>query len=140
MGQRPHRHQTLPYWKNGPAFTADAEALAEYDQLLKRLNDSDLAYLHLLGPEPDTGTDDTFTAFTRYRTHYHGAVIANLGFTQATGNELLERQLADAVSFGAPSSPIQTSSIDSPTAIHSPPATATRTTRVTRGDTRTTPP
>ncbi|MFS8200113.1 alkene reductase [Streptomyces sp. CWNU-52B] len=96
-----------PYW-NGPAFTADAELLADYDQLLKRLSDSDLAYLHLLGPDPTTngdpgtGTDDTLTAFTRYRAHYRGAVVANLGFTQASGNELLERQLADAVSFGAP--------------------------------------
>ncbi|MGW5614504.1 alkene reductase [Streptomyces sp. NPDC003877] len=91
-----------PYWRSGPAFTADAEMLADYDLLLKRLNDTDLAYLHLLGPEPGTDTDDTFSAFTRFRTHYRGAVIANLGFTQATGNELLERELADAVSFGAP--------------------------------------
>ncbi|WP_413755810.1 alkene reductase [Streptomyces sp. MMBL 11-3] len=91
-----------PYWKGGPAFTADAEALADYDQLLKRLNDGNLAYLHLVGPEPDTGTDDTFTAFARYRAHYRGAVIANLGFTQDTGDGLLERGLADAVSFGAP--------------------------------------
>ncbi|WP_210593137.1 alkene reductase [Streptomyces sp. GESEQ-35] len=91
-----------PYWNHGPAFTADSETLAEYDQLLRRLNGSNLAYLHLLGPEPDTGTDDTLTAFTRYRAHYHGAIIANLGFTQASGNEILERQLADAVSFGAP--------------------------------------
>lgn len=90
-----------PYWKSGTAFAADAETLDEYDQLLESLNDSNLAYLHLLGPEPDTGTD-TLTAFTRYRAHYHGAVIANLGFTRASGNELLERQLADAVSFGAP--------------------------------------
>jgi N-ethylmaleimide reductase len=91
-----------PYWSGGPAFTADDETLAEYDQLLKRLNDGNLAYLHLLGPEPGADTDDTFTAFARYRAHYQGAVIANLGFTQATGNELLERGLADAVSFGAP--------------------------------------
>jgi N-ethylmaleimide reductase len=91
-----------PYWRHEPAFTADAEVLADYDLLLKRLSDSDLAYLHLLGPEPDTGTDDTFTAFARYRAHYRGAVIANLGFTQASGNELLERELADAVSFGTP--------------------------------------
>ncbi|WP_327189520.1 alkene reductase [Streptomyces xinghaiensis] len=91
-----------PYWRSEPAFTADAEILADYDLLLNRLSHTDLAYLHLVGPEPHTGTDDTFTAFTRFRTHYRGAVIANLGFTQATGNELLERELADAVSFGAP--------------------------------------
>ncbi|MFI8166126.1 alkene reductase [Streptomyces sp. NPDC085931] len=91
-----------PYWRHEPSFTADAEVLADYDLLLKRLGDTDLAYLHLLGPEPGTSTDDAFTAFARYRAHYSGAVIANLGFTQASGNELLERGLADAVSFGAP--------------------------------------
>jgi len=101
VGQRPRRDQLSPYWRRGPAFTADAEALDDYDQLLKRLDDCDLAYLHLLGPEPDTGTD-TLAAFTRYRAHYRGTVIANLGFTQASANTLLERQLADAVSFGAP--------------------------------------
>ncbi|MEV6665085.1 alkene reductase [Streptomyces nigra] len=91
-----------PYWNGGPAFTADADTLADYDLLLKRLDDSDLAYLHLVGPAPDPDTDDTLTAFTRFRSHYGGSVIANLGFTQATGNDLLERRLADAVSFGAP--------------------------------------
>ncbi|MFJ3820077.1 alkene reductase [Streptomyces nodosus] len=91
-----------PYWNRGPAFTADPELLADYDQLLKRLGDGDLAYLHLVGPEPGTGTDDTLTAFTRYRSHYRGAVVANLGFTQESANDLLERNLADAVSFGTP--------------------------------------
>ncbi|MFJ3140540.1 alkene reductase [Streptomyces sp. NPDC086843] len=91
-----------PYWRSGPAFTADAETLADYDQLLKRLGDSDLAYLHLVGPAPGEGTDDTLTAFARFRAHYRGAVVANLGFTRESGNDLLERGLADAVSFGAP--------------------------------------
>ncbi|MFE6410021.1 alkene reductase [Streptomyces sp. NPDC057837] len=91
-----------PYWRSEPAFTADAEVLADYDLLLERLGDTELAYLHLLGPEPGSGTDDTLTAFTRFRAHYRGSVIANLGFTQASGNEILERGLADAVSFGAP--------------------------------------
>ncbi|SOD64353.1 N-ethylmaleimide reductase [Streptomyces zhaozhouensis] len=91
-----------PYWNGGPAFAADAEQLADYDRLLGRLDDSGLAYLHLLGPEPGTGTDDALTAFTRYRSHYRGAIVANLGLTRASGNELLERRLADAVSFGAP--------------------------------------
>ena len=91
-----------PYWNAGPAFTGDAETLADYDLLLKRLGDSDLAYLHLVGPAPGAHTDDTFTAFSRFRAHCRGAVVANLGFTQTTGNELLERRLADAVSFGEP--------------------------------------
>ncbi|MEW2410944.1 alkene reductase [Streptomyces griseoviridis] len=91
-----------PYWRHEPAFTADDEQLAEYDQLLKRLGDSGLAYLHLVGPEPGGASDDTLAAFSRYRAHYRGAIVANLGFTRASGNDLLERGLADAVSFGAP--------------------------------------
>ncbi|MET8897770.1 alkene reductase [Streptomyces albogriseolus] len=91
-----------PYWRSGSAFTADDEVLADYDQLLKRLGDSDLAYLHLVGPEAGAGVDDTLTAFSRFRAHYRGSVVANLGFTRESGNDLIERGLADAVSFGAP--------------------------------------
>ncbi len=76
--------------------------LADYDQLLKRLGDSDLAYLHLVGPEGGAGVDDTLTAFGRFRAHYPGSVVANLGFTRESGNDLIEQGLADAVSFGAP--------------------------------------
>ncbi|MEU2522655.1 alkene reductase [Streptomyces pseudogriseolus] len=93
-----------PYWRDGSAFTADEDVLADYDQLLKRLGDSDLAYLHLVGPEDGAGADETLTlaAFGRFRAHYRGAVVANLGFTRESGNDLIERGLADAVSFGAP--------------------------------------
>ncbi|MDT6987248.1 alkene reductase [Streptomyces lusitanus] len=91
-----------PYWRSGFAFTADEELLADYDQLLKRLGDSDLAYLHLVGPEAGAGVDDTLTTFGRFRAHYRGSVVANLGFTRESGNDLIERGLADAVSFGAP--------------------------------------
>ncbi|MGA5276876.1 alkene reductase [Streptomyces cellulosae] len=96
-----------PYWRSGTAFTADEEVLGDYDQSLKRLGDYDLAYLHLVGPGPGPdaggGSDDTaVAAFERFRAHYRGAVVANLGFTRESGNDLIARGLADAVSFGAP--------------------------------------
>ncbi|MFC8842299.1 alkene reductase [Streptomyces griseoincarnatus] len=91
-----------PYWRNGTTFTADEELLADYDQLLKRLGDCDLAYLHLVGPDGGAGGDDTLSAFGRFRAHYRGSVVANLGFTRESGNDLIARGLADAVSFGAP--------------------------------------
>ncbi|MEU3186273.1 alkene reductase [Streptomyces sp. NPDC006923] len=92
-----------PYWTGG-AFTADEETLADYDRLLKKLNDGNLAYLHLLGTaEAATGgAEERFAPFARYRTHYQGHIIANLGFTQATGDEILAHRIVDAVSFGAP--------------------------------------
>jgi N-ethylmaleimide reductase len=89
-----------PGWNSGAAFTADEETLADYDQLLKKLNDSNLAYLHLLG-SPGT-IDERIAVFSRYRAHYRGSIVANLGFTQELGNEILDRKIVDAVSFGAP--------------------------------------
>jgi N-ethylmaleimide reductase len=88
-----------PYWSVG-AFTADEETLADYDQLLKKLGGSNLAYLHLLG-SPGT-LDERIAVFSRYRAHYQGNIVANLGFTQELGNEILHHQIVDAVSFGAP--------------------------------------
>jgi len=89
-----------PFYASGTAFTADEETLADYDQLFKKLNNSDLAYLHLLGSPG--AIEERITVFSRYRAHYQGRIVANLGFTQALGNEVLERGIVDAVSFGAP--------------------------------------
>jgi N-ethylmaleimide reductase len=88
-----------PGWTSGAAFTADEETLADYDSLLKRLNDSGLAYLHLLGTPV---AEKRNAVFSRYRAHYQGNIIANLGFSQEAGNEILEAGIVDAVSFGAP--------------------------------------
>ncbi|MEV5807259.1 alkene reductase [Streptomyces parvulus] len=89
-----------PLWTSGTAFTADEETLADYDQLLKKLNDANLAYLHLIGT-PGT-IEERVTAFSRYRAHYQGNIVANLGFTRTLGNEILDHRIVDAVSFGAP--------------------------------------
>ncbi|MET8554438.1 alkene reductase [Streptomyces sp. NPDC004959] len=89
-----------PLWISGTAFTADEETLADYDQLFKRLNDYSLAYLHLMGA-PGT-IEERAALFSRYRGHYHGSIVANLGFTRALGNDILGRGIVDAVSFGAP--------------------------------------
>jgi len=86
-----------PAWTSGAAFTADDDTLADYDQLLKNLNDTNLAYLHLLGT-----VEDRTTLFSRYRAHYQGNIIANLAFTQTLGNDILDHGTADAVSFGTP--------------------------------------
>ncbi|MFD4565085.1 hypothetical protein ACFWOX_11825 [Streptomyces sp. NPDC058467] len=94
-----------PGWTSGNAFTADEETLADYDQLLKKLNDSNLAYLHLLGT-PGT-IEERIALFSRHRAHYQGNIVANLGFTQALGNEILDHRIVNGVSFGAPSSPTE---------------------------------
>ncbi|MDP9843161.1 Tn3 family transposase [Streptosporangium lutulentum] len=82
-----------PSWTSGTAFTADEETLADYDRLLEKLNDGNLAYLHLRGA-PGT-VEERLALFSRYRAHYRGNIVANLGFTQALGNEILDRRKAD---------------------------------------------
>lgn len=89
-----------PHWSSGTAFTGDEDTLADYDQLLTRLNDNNLAYLHLVG-SPGT-TEERVSHFARYRAHYQGNIVANLGFTQTLANEILDHEIVDAVSFGAP--------------------------------------
>jgi N-ethylmaleimide reductase len=82
-------------------FTIDT-----FEYILNKLNDYDLAYVHIVGPDRDLkGTpiealQDNY--FSRFRSIYKGTLIANLGFTQQTGNKIIDDGFADLVSFGAP--------------------------------------
>jgi NADH:flavin oxidoreductases, Old Yellow Enzyme family len=84
----------------------DVETIPMFQYILKKLNDYNLAYLHIVGPAEDlSGTpvevlQDNY--FSHFRRHYSGRLMANLGFTQESGNAILEAGLADLVSFGAP--------------------------------------
>jgi N-ethylmaleimide reductase len=84
----------------------DAETIPLFRYLLKKLSTYNLAYLHIVGPTEDlTGTpvealQDNY--FQHFRQNYRGRLMANLGFTQESGNAILETGLADLVSFGAP--------------------------------------
>jgi N-ethylmaleimide reductase len=82
-------------------FTIDT-----YDYIMKKLNDYDLGYVHLVGPAIDLkGTvveplQNNF--FEHYRNIYKGTLMASLGFTQQTSNAIIEDRQADLISFGAP--------------------------------------
>jgi N-ethylmaleimide reductase len=84
----------------------DVETIPMFQYILKKLSDYNLAYLHIVGPAEDlTGTPveallDNY--FSHFRRHYHGRLMANLGFTQESGNAILKEGTADLVSFGAP--------------------------------------
>ena len=84
----------------------DHETIPMFQYILKKLSDYDLAYLHIAGPAEDlTGTpvavlQDNY--FSHFRKNYSGRLMANLGFTQESGNAILNEGLADLVSFGAP--------------------------------------
>ncbi len=84
----------------------DEETIPMFQYILKKLSDYNLAYLHIAGPAEDlTGTpvevlQDNY--FSHFRKNYSGRLMANLGFTQESGNAILKEGTADLVSFGAP--------------------------------------
>ncbi|MCL7492940.1 alkene reductase [Streptomyces sp. MCA2] len=89
-----------PYWTEGDRFRADEETLADYDALVRELNDRPVAYLHLRGRDRIAagGTPD-LAAIARYRRQFDGPLIANNGFDRVSGNAVIDAGIADAVSF-----------------------------------------
>lgn len=85
-------------------ITVDEETIPTFEYIVKRLNDYNLAYLHL--SEPFTPVADVPFAVTEIAKHfrplYNGTLIINKGFTQETGNKVIEDDLADLVAFGVP--------------------------------------
>jgi N-ethylmaleimide reductase len=87
-------------------MTPDEETIPIFQYILKKLSDYNLAYLHIVGPAEDlTGTpvevlQDNY--FSHFRRHYSGRLMANLGFTQESGNAILKEGTVDLISFGTP--------------------------------------
>ena len=83
-------------------ITATEETIPTYDYIIERLNNYELAYLHL--SEPFTDVSDIEFLETeiakRYRPKYKGNLMINAGFTQETGNKVIEAGDADLVAFG----------------------------------------
>ncbi|MGM1054453.1 MAG: alkene reductase [Bacteroidota bacterium] len=82
----------------------DEETIPTFDYIIKKLNDYNLAYLHL--SEPFTDVSAIPYAVTeiakRYRPIYKGTIIINGGFDQEKGNKVLEEGNADLVAYGKP--------------------------------------
>ncbi len=93
-----------PSSHNYHGLTIDQETLPTFDFLINKLNDYNLAYLHLSEPF----TDVTNVPFSepnialRYRKIYKGNLMINNGFTVETGNQIIEEGTADLVAFGVP--------------------------------------
>lgn len=85
-------------------MTMDEETIPTFDHIIKKLNEYDLAYLHL--SEPFNDVSDIPYAETeiakRYRPLYKGTIIINAGFDQESGNKIIEEGNADLVAFGKP--------------------------------------
>ncbi len=80
------------------------DTLPTFDYLINKLNDYELAYLHL--SEPFTDVSEVPHAepniARRYRPVYHGTLMINRGFTTTTAKEVLDQDQADLVAFGVP--------------------------------------
>jgi N-ethylmaleimide reductase len=85
-------------------MTLDKETIPTFDYIIEKLNEYDLAYLHL--SEPFTDVSEVPFAETeiakRYRPIYNGTIIINGGFDQEKGNAILESGDADLVAYGKP--------------------------------------
>ncbi len=85
-------------------MTMDEETIPTFDYIIGKLNDYDLAYLHL--SEPFSDVSDIPYAETeiakRYRPIYNGNIIINGGFDQEKGNKVIEEGDADMVAYGKP--------------------------------------
>jgi N-ethylmaleimide reductase len=83
-------------------MTLDEETIPTFDYIVKRLNDYNLAYLHLSEPFTDVtkipGAEPHIAR--RYRPLYNGTLIINSNFDQEKGNRVIEEGQADLVSFG----------------------------------------
>lgn len=83
-------------------MTMDEDSIPTFDYIVNRLNNYDLAYLHL--SEPFNDVSDIPYAETeiakRYRPIYKGTLMINSGFDKEKGNAVIQRGDADLVAFG----------------------------------------
>jgi len=82
----------------------DEETIPMFQYIMKKLNDYNLAFVHIVGPTLDLSTTPVAALqndyYSHFRYHYSGRVMANQGFTQETANTILNEDKADLVSFG----------------------------------------
>lgn len=79
----------------------DEETIPTFDYIVQKLNNYNLAYLHL--SEPADVDEVPFAephVAKRYRPMYNGTLIINRGFDQELGNKVIEEKEADLVAFG----------------------------------------
>ncbi|MBD1910436.1 MULTISPECIES: alkene reductase [unclassified Leptolyngbya] len=84
----------------------DSNPKALFTYVIERLNNYNLAYLHLI--EPRVGEDagnpahqEALGLTTAYfRTIYNGTIVAASGYTQESGNEAIAQGHADLVAYG----------------------------------------
>jgi len=93
-----------PSMHNMFGIRVDEMTIPTFEYIVKKLNDYDLAYLHLT--EPFTPVADVQFAVLHIAKHfrplYNGTLIINKAFTKETGIKVLEEGDADLVAYGVP--------------------------------------
>ncbi len=83
-------------------MTLDEETIPTFDYIIKKLNNYDLAYLHLSEPFTDVtnvpGAEPHIAE--RYRPVYKGTIIINSSFDREKGNRVIKQGSADLVAYG----------------------------------------
>ena len=83
-------------------ITVDEETIPTFEYIVKKLNNYDLAYLHL--SEPFTDVSDVPFAETKIAKHfrplYKNTLMINRKKKKEKGNRVIEENLADLVAFG----------------------------------------
>ncbi|MEQ3654247.1 MAG: alkene reductase [Dokdonia sp.] len=79
----------------------DKETIPTFEYIIKKLNDYNLAYIHL--SEPFTDVSDIPYAVTEIAKHfrplYNGTLMINTGFDQESGNNVIANGYADLVAY-----------------------------------------
>lgn len=85
-------------------IAVDDETITTYNYIVNRLNDYDLAYVHLIEPFTDvTNNENAIQEVAKhFRKIYNGTIIINRAFNKETATKVLENGDADLVSFGVP--------------------------------------
>ena len=85
-------------------MTMDGDTIPTFEYIIKKLNDYNLAYIHL--SEPFTDVSEVKHAVTEIAKHfrplYNGTLMINSAFDQEKGNKIIEEGLADLVAYGKP--------------------------------------
>ncbi|MDN3667228.1 alkene reductase [Algibacter miyuki] len=85
-------------------ITMDKDTIPTFEYIIKKLNDYNLAYVHL--SEPFTDVSDIPFAVTEIAKHfrplYNGTLMINTAFDQEKGNNVLEAGDADLIAYGKP--------------------------------------
>lgn len=85
----------------------DSNVVKLYEYLIQRLNDFNLAYLHLMEPYAPLEPPDKFAHYLKvvtphFRPYFKGNLITNVGFDFNSGNKIIREGNADMVAFGKP--------------------------------------